>query len=67
MNPVCQYIKDKPNKYLVDFFVHANNSETYFVQHIDVYQGRNAENIKIPDCIRDFSTTKKESDSDGTV
>ena len=35
MNPVRQYNKDKPNKYRVDFFVLANNSEKkYFIQQV---------------------------------
>ena len=60
MNPVWQYNKDKPNKYRVDFLVLANNSEKkYFVQNIDVYQGQNAENINIPDCIHEFPTNQK--------
>ena len=64
MNPVWQYNKDKPNKYWVDFFVLANKSKKkYFVQHIDVYQGQNAENINISDCIHEFPTTHKVSSS----
>ena len=64
LNPVRQYNKDKPNKYSVDFLVLSNSSKKlYFIQHVDVYQGKNAENINIPDFIKDFPTTQKEQNS----
>ena len=60
MNPVRQYNKDKPNKFRVDFFVLANNSPgKYFIVHLDVYQGKNAENINIPEAIQKMPTTQK--------
>ena len=60
MNPVRQYNKDKPNKFRVDFFVLANNSPgIYFIVHLDVYQGKNAENINIPEPIQTLPTTQK--------
>ena len=40
-NPVCQYNKDKPQKFCVDFFVLCNNSAgKYFILYCDVYQGK---------------------------
>jgi hypothetical protein len=41
MNPVRQYNEDKPQKFRVDFFTMVC-SKTYFIHHIDVYQGANA-------------------------
>ena len=59
-NPICQYNKDKPQKFHVDFFVLCNNSPgQYFILHCDVYQGKNAENIGIPDEITKLPTTQK--------
>jgi len=31
----------------------------YFIYHIEVYQGKNAENIGIPEEIQDIPTTQK--------
>jgi Transposase IS4 len=45
-NPVRQYNKDKPQKYRVDFFIMAC-SRTYFIHHLDVYQGSNATNVGV--------------------
>ena len=60
MNPVRQYNKDKPNKFRVDFFVLANNTpEKYFIVDLDVYQGKNAENIGIAKEIEKLPTTQK--------
>lgn len=60
MNPVRQYNKDKPKKFRVDFFVLANNApNNYFIVHIDVYQGKNSENIGIPEEIKSLPTTQK--------
>ena len=60
MNPVRQYNKDKPDKFRVDFFVLCNNTPgAYFIIHIDVYQGRNTENIRIPPEIHKMPTTQK--------
>ncbi|CAB9531382.1 unknown protein [Seminavis robusta] len=56
--PVRQYNKDKPNKFRVDFFILAC-STTYAIFHIDVYQGRNATNVGIEECIQDLPTTQK--------
>jgi Transposase IS4 len=46
LNPVTQYNKDKPQKFRVDFFIMAC-SRTYFIHHMDVYQGKNATNVGI--------------------
>ena len=60
MCPVRQYNKDKPDKFRVDFFVLANNAPgKYFICHADVYQGKNVENIDIPEEIRNLPTTQK--------
>jgi len=59
-NPVRQYNKDKPNKFRVDFFVLSNNNpEKYFIMHLDVYQGKNAANIGIPEQLHNMPTTQK--------
>ena len=48
MNPVRQYNKDKPDKFRVEFFILSNNTPgKYFIYHLDVYQGKNSENINI--------------------
>jgi Transposase IS4 len=44
--PVRQYNKDKPDKFLVDYFILAS-SKNYVIHHIDVYQGKNAANVWI--------------------
>jgi len=66
VNPVRQYNKDKPNKFRIDFFVLTNNTKRegqseipYFIMHLDVYQGKNAANIGIPNEIRHLPTTQK--------
>ena len=60
MNPVRQYNKDKSEKFQVDFFVLCNNSPgQYFIIHCDIYQGKNAKNIEIPEEIQKLSTTQK--------
>ena len=60
MNPVRQYNKDKPQKFRVDFFVLCNNTPgCYFIVHLDVYQGKNAQNIGIPEEIQNLPTTQK--------
>ena len=59
-DPVRQYNKDKPNKFCVDFFLLVNNSPgKYFICYADVYQGKNATNIGIPNEIRTLPTTQK--------
>ena len=59
-NPVRQYNKDKPNKFRVDFFILSNNSDKwYFIIHIDVYQGKNAANIGVPEELKTMPTTQK--------
>jgi hypothetical protein len=56
--PVRQYNKDKPNKFRVDMFATAN-SKSYEVYHVDVYQGRNSQNIDIHPSIHSLPTTQK--------
>jgi Transposase IS4 len=58
MNPVRQYNKDKPQKFRVDFFILAC-SRSYFIHHLDVYQGKNAANINIHRAVRSMPTTQK--------
>jgi Transposase IS4 len=58
LNPVRQYNKDKPQKFRVDFFIMAC-SKTYFIHHLDVYQGANATNVGINRACRDLPTTQK--------
>jgi Transposase IS4 len=58
LNPVRQYNKDKPQKFRVDFFIMAC-SQTYFIHHLDVYQGANASNVGIHRVARSLPTTQK--------
>jgi Transposase IS4 len=58
MNPVRQFNKDKPQKFRVDFFIMAC-SKTYFIHHLDVYQGKNAANVNIDRSVRNLPTTMK--------
>jgi Transposase IS4 len=58
LNPVRQYNKDKPQKFRVDFFIMAC-SKSYFIHHIDVYQGANATNVGIHRAVRSMPTTQK--------
>jgi Transposase IS4 len=58
LNPVRQYNKDKPQKFRVDFFIMAC-SKTYFIHHMDVYQGKNASNVGVDRSIRSLPTTMK--------
>jgi Transposase IS4 len=58
LNPVRQYNKDKPQKFRVNFFIMAC-SRTYFIHHIDVYQGENATNVGIDRSVRCLPTTQK--------
>jgi Transposase IS4 len=56
--PVCQYNKDKPQKFRVDFFV-LSGSRNYQILHIDVYQGKNSNNVGIHKELIDLPTTQK--------
>ena len=56
--PVRQYNKDKPAKFRVDFFVMADATH-YFIYHLDVYQGKNPNNIDIHPDVRNLPTTQK--------
>ncbi len=56
--PVRQYNHKKPKKFRVDFFVFAC-SESYFIHHVDVYQGKNSHDIGIDSTIRQLPTTQK--------
>ncbi|CAB9519499.1 unknown protein [Seminavis robusta] len=56
--PVRQYNKDKPQKFRVDFFI-CSCARTYQILHLDVYQGRNGNNVGIHDDLVDLPTTQK--------
>jgi Transposase IS4 len=56
--PVRQYNKDKPDKFRVDFFILAC-PKTYYIHHMDVYQGKNASNVGIKPEARCLPTTQK--------
>ena len=56
--PVRQYNKDKPDKFRVDFFIMACPS-SFFIHHLDVYQGKNASNVGIKQEARCLPTTQK--------
>jgi Transposase IS4 len=57
MNPIRQYNKDKPQKFRVDFFL-LGCSRTYFIHHIDVYQGANASKVNIHRACRNMPMTQ---------
>ncbi len=45
-SPVRQYNRSRPDKCRIDFFILANASGEHNVNyHIDVYQGKNVQNI----------------------
>ncbi len=54
--PVCQYSKDKPDKYRFVFFILAD-SHSYAILHMDVYQCQNAENAFIYEIVKRLPTT----------
>ena len=56
--PIRQYNKDKPDKYRVDFFILAG-SKSRVIHHIDVYQGKNANNVGISEEFKTLPTTMK--------
>ena len=59
-NPVHQYNKDQPQKFYFDFYLLCNNSpEKIFTLHCNVYQGKNADNIGIPEEITHPQATQK--------
>ena len=53
-----QYNKSKPDKFRVELFILAC-AMTFIIFHVDVYQGRNANNIDIEPEIADLPTTQK--------
>jgi hypothetical protein len=55
---VRQYNKDKPQKFHVDFFV-LSGPCNYQILHIDVYQGRNGNNVGIHEELIDLPMTQK--------
>ncbi len=58
-NPVRQYNNNKLDQYQIDFFILANASSGHnFINHIDVYQGRNEQNIGIPEDLWKLTTQK---------
>eukprot|EP00957_Ditylum_brightwellii_P077357 5878157-Ditylum_brightwellii.AAC.1 len=56
--PVRQYNKDKPDKFIVDFFI-LTDAKNYFIYHLYCYQGENKANIDIDPTIRRLPTTQK--------
>jgi hypothetical protein len=56
--PVRQYNQNKPQKFRVDFFV-LSCSRNYQILHLDVYQGRNGNNVGIDSNLVDLPTTQK--------
>jgi hypothetical protein len=53
-----QYNKDKPNKFRVDFFIMAC-PKTYYIHHLDVYQGKKASNVGVAEQARCLPMTQK--------
>lgn len=56
--PVRQYNQSKPQKFRVDFFV-LSCARKYQILHIDVYQGKNGNNVGINRNLTDMPTTQK--------
>ena len=52
------YNKDKPDKYIVIFFILAY-AKNYFIYYIDVYQGKNTANININTSLQNLPTIQK--------
>ncbi len=58
-NPVRQYNNSKPDKYGIDFIILVNISGGHnFIHHIDVYQGKNKQNIGIAKDLWKLPTTQ---------
>ena len=55
---VRMYDKDKPDKYIVIFFILAD-AKYYFIYHIDVYQSNNTANIDIRPSLHNLPTIQK--------
>ena len=56
--PVRMYNKEKPDKFCVDVFILADSNH-YFIYHLDVYQGKNQQNVDIDSSVRKLPTTQK--------
>ena len=56
--PVRIYNKDKAEKYRVYFFILAD-AKYDFIYHIDMYHGKNTENIDIHPSLHNLPTTQK--------
>ena len=52
------YNKDKPDKYVVIFFILAY-SKYYLIIYIDLYKGNNTSNIDIYPSLHNLPTTQK--------
>ncbi len=59
-NPVRKYFFSKPDKYRIDFFILADASNGHkFIYDIDIYQGKNVQNISTDEDLRSLSNTQK--------
>ncbi len=59
-NSVRQYNYSKPDKYRIDFLSLGNMSGRHnFIYHIDVYQGKNNQNIGIAKDLWNLQMTQK--------
>eukprot|EP00957_Ditylum_brightwellii_P150015 11424694-Ditylum_brightwellii.AAC.1 len=56
--PVHQYNKDKPDKLCVGFFILAN-AKYLFIYYLDVYQGKNKNNIEFHPDVINLPVTQK--------
>lgn len=56
--PVRQYNQSKPQKFRVEFFV-CSGSRDYQILHLDVYQGKNGNNVGINKNCIDLPTSQK--------
>ncbi len=58
---IRQYNNSKLDKYRIDFFILSNAScEHNFIYHIDVYQGKNEQNIGVAEDLGNFLQHRKQ-------
>ena len=60
LNPIRMYNKNKPQKFRVDFFLCSTTEPNrYIIMHLDIYQGKNAQNVDIHPEAVSLGTTMK--------
>lgn len=56
--PVRQYNKDKPQKFRVEMLI-MSAAKTYQILHLEIYQGKNGNNVGVHPDLVDLPTTQK--------